>query len=207
MRKPTLDMRTRLVTGALTIALLCACDKPASAPERPAPTVPAPAAAPTAMAPASTATQPPDIASTAPQGAAPKSSAAEPAVTSMRRATVSSKMGVPVDLLYQFDGEVQTGRQVTLHLAAVPRVEGSNLVVSIKEAPGIAAAAAPLAAQKASAKAAYRQQVSLTRLEGGPKELRVLVTMELPEGSAFGWFGVPLDGVPAVKNKQPVTLR
>ena len=42
-----------------------------------------------------------------------------------------SQLGVPVDLRYEFDGEVQTGRPVTLHLAAVPRVSGSNLQVSI----------------------------------------------------------------------------
>ena len=79
-----------------------------------------------------------------------------------------------------------------LHLAAVPRVPGSNLTVSIKETAGIDAVAAPLTAQKASAKQAYRQQLSVTRQAGAPAELRVLVTMDAPEGQAFGYFGVPL---------------
>ncbi|MEO6080016.1 MAG: hypothetical protein ABIQ86_09590 [Steroidobacteraceae bacterium] len=207
MRKPSLDMRRSLVAGALTIALLTACDKPAKVPERPPP-VPAPEAAPAATAPAPATTQPATMVSiSAAHPAATKVNDAGPAITAMRMATASSKIGVPVDLHYKFDGDVQTGRPVTLYLAAVPRVEGSNLVVSIKEAPGIVATAAPLAAQKASARTAYRQQLLLTKREGGPTELRVLVTMELPEGSAFGWFGVPLDGVPAVQSKQSGTLR
>lgn len=196
MRKPSLEFRS-LFAGALTIALLTACDKPAPAPERPAPAVPAPEAAPAASAPATTI----------PPAAAAKVSDTGPAIAAMRLAMVSSKMGVPVDLHYQFDGDVQTGRPVMLHLAAVPRVDGGNLVVSIKEAPGIVATTKPLAAQKASAKTAYRQQLSLTKLEGGPAELRVLVTMELPEGSAFGWFGVPFNAEPAAKNQEPTRLR
>lgn len=110
----------------------------------------------------------------------------------MTLATSSSKLGVPVDLRYQFDGAVEPGRPVTLHLAAVPRVPGTNLSVTIKESTGIRATASALAAQKATVGTAYRQQMSVTRTAEGPAELRVLVTMDLPEGSAFGWFGVPL---------------
>jgi hypothetical protein len=118
-----------------------------------------------------------------------------PDISSMKLAQpASSKLGVPVDLHYQFDGDMQAGRPAILHLAAVPRVAGGNLNVSIKESAGIqATATAPaLAIQKASAGTAYRQQLSVTRSSDGPSELRVLVTMELPEGSAFSWFGVPL---------------
>jgi hypothetical protein len=63
--------------------------------------------------------------------------------------------------------------------------------VSIKDVDGIQAVAAPITAQKASAGTAYRRQLSVTRLAGGPSELRVLVTMEMPEGSAHSWFSVP----------------
>jgi hypothetical protein len=111
----------------------------------------------------------------------------------MKRAEpASSKLGVPVDLHYQLDGDIQPGRPVVLHLAAVPRIPGSNLNVTIKETAGIQATGAPVAAQKANAGTAYRQQLSVTRTAEAPAELRVLVTMELPEGSAFSWFGVPL---------------
>jgi hypothetical protein len=116
-----------------------------------------------------------------------------PEISSMKLAQpASSKLGVPVDLHYQFDGDMQAGRPTTLHLAAVPRIAGGNLNVSIKESAGIQATAAALAIQKASAGTAYRQQLSVTRAADGPSELRVLVTMELPEGSAFSWFAVPL---------------
>jgi hypothetical protein len=116
-----------------------------------------------------------------------------PDISSMKLAQPSSsKLGVPVDLHYQLEGDAQAGRPATLHLAAVPRVAGGNLNVSIKESAGIQATAPALAIQKASAGTAYRQQLSVTRAADGPSELRVLVTMELPEGSAFSWFGVPL---------------
>jgi len=55
------------------------------------------------------------------------------------------------------------------------------------------AAAGVLGAQKATASSAYRQHYSVTRQDSAPGELRVLVTMETPEGSAFGFFGIPLD--------------
>lgn len=111
----------------------------------------------------------------------------------MRMAVASSKMSVPVDLRYQFDGDVQTGKPVTLHLAAVPRAEGSNLQMSVKDTDGIVTSGSASGAQKALAGTAYRRQLSMTKLTSAPSELRVLVTMDLPEGSAFGWFGVPLD--------------
>ena len=63
---------------------------------------------------------------------------------------------------------------------------------------GIEAIPAPLTSQKASARQAYRQQLSVTRHPEAPTELRVLVTMEGPEGSTFGYFGVPLDAARAV---------
>jgi hypothetical protein len=118
----------------------------------------------------------------------------------MKLAEPPSKMGVPVDLRYQFDGEVKEGQPVTLHLAAVPRVAGSNLVVSIKNEGGVTAIGNTLSAQKASIATAYRQDLSVTKMANGPAELRVLVTMDLPEGSAFSWFGVPLTA-PAATDK------
>lgn len=119
-----------------------------------------------------------------------------PELSAMQLAAAGSKLGVPVDLRYSFDGGFEPGRPATLHLAAVPRVAGTNLSVSIKDDPGIqVVTAGPFGAQKANVATAYRQLLSVTQLAGGPAELRVLVTMEVGEGSAFGWFSVPL--VPA----------
>lgn len=122
-----------------------------------------------------------------------------PVLDAMKLAAAGSKLGVPVDLRYQFDGEVQADRPVTLHLAAVPRVAGSNLSVSVQDSPGIDALAAPITAQKAAASQAYRQQLSVTRHANAPSELRVLVTMDVAEGPAFGYFSVPLDGTDAAR--------
>jgi hypothetical protein len=124
-----------------------------------------------------------------------------PALADMLPAIASGKMGVPVELRYSFDSSVQVGQAVTLHLAAIPQVAGNNLSVSLKTDPGIRAATGEIHAQKATAAAAYRQQVSITRLAGGPAELRVLVTMDMPIGSAFGYYSIPLDGAPPAGKK------
>lgn len=130
-----------------------------------------------------------------------------PELASMSLASTTSKLGVPVDLRYSFDGTVETDRTVTLHIAAVPRAEGSNLSVTIKEEPGIQASAAPITAQKASAGTAYRQQLSVTRLAGGPAELRVLVTMDMPIGQAHSWFSVPLAAAAGGNQKSTLTTQ
>jgi hypothetical protein len=122
----------------------------------------------------------------------------------MALAKAPSKLSVPVDLHYQFDNAVQTGRPATLHLAAVPRIAATNLQVSVKQVAGLQVAAPALAVQKATASTAYRQQLSVTRLAGGPAEVRVLVTMDLPEGAAFGWFSVPFEAAVARKQQAPL---
>ncbi len=94
---------------------------------------------------------------------------------------------------YQFDAEPLPNQPVTLHLAAVPRVGGSNLKVSVKPAEGLQLASpGALQIQKASAAGMYRQQMALTRTTGGPQNLRVLVTMDMADGRAFGYYSIPL---------------
>lgn len=193
------DTRVRLAAGAALLAvLLGGCARSAPPAETPAAAAGAAAPAPE-VADAASGRGAGDASPSPPVASASKpavAAAAGPELASMKLATASSKLGVPVDLRYRFDGEVRPGQPVTLHLAAVPRVAGSNLAVSIKEDAGIRTdKALTLNAQKAGAATAYREQLSVTRLAGGPPELRVLVTMDLPEGSAFGYFGVPFDGV------------
>ena len=206
------DTRLRLSAGAaLLAALLAGCSRPSSpTPPVPAPTVapapvdsapaamPAPAAAASAESPQS-GKGPPVI-----SAASPQPRATEPAIASMTLASASSKMGVPVDLHYSFDGAVTIGQPVTLHLAAVPRVAGTNLKVSIKDEPGIQKNAVELGVQKASASTAYRQQLAVTRLAGGPSELHVLVTMDGEIGTVFSWFKVPFIALPAAGKQNPV---
>lgn len=180
----------RIITVAACVSMLAAC-RP-----RPVEPDPAPAPPPPEVPASSPVPPPPDV----PTGAdAVAATSAVPELGAMKLATVTSKLGVPVDLRYQFDGSVEQGRPVTLHLAAVPRVAGSNLRVSIKQEAGIESSAGAINVSKASATSAYRQQLSITLREEAPRELRVLVTMDMPEGSGFGYYSVPLEPLPIAR--------
>jgi len=206
------------IAGATLLALLlAACSKdaasPATEPAAPAPApAEAPAPPPAESLPAPDATEP--APSPAPEpppptepSAVPKPTSVEPDLESMRAASPGAKMGVPVDLRYQFESNPLLGQPVVLHLAAVPRVAGTGLNVSIKAAEGLQVAAAPLQIQKAAATSAYRQQLSVTRLASGPENLRVLVTMELPEGKAFGYYTIPLSSGKTAQKQHSVKQR
>lgn len=128
--------------------------------------------------------------------------AAEPDLASMKLAKpTSSKIGVPVDLRYEVEGDAMSGAPAILHLAAVPHVAGTNLKVSIKDDPGIEASKQPLNAAKVSAATPYRQQLSIRRLPSGPAEVHVLVTMDFPVGTGFSYFSVPLQAGAASKQR------
>lgn len=214
MRIASYSMRSSLAAAVL---LLAACGNPAP-PAEPSPAVPSPQAPAAAVPPVAVADPVPAAPAAAVEAAAPqavvnaqpahKAGSAEPLLGAMSLAEVrSAKIGVPVDLRYQFDGNVESGQPVTLHLAAVPRVSGENLKVSIKDVSGIRLSAGPMNAQKVSASTAYRQQLSVSKLAGGPKELRVLVTMDLPEGAAFGWFSVPFNAASPASKVAPVKVQ
>jgi len=49
-----------------------------------------------------------------------------------------------------------------------------------------------LRVQKATPSGVYRQQLSVTRTSTAPQNLRVLVTMDMGDGVAFGYYAVPL---------------
>jgi hypothetical protein len=221
MRTNKLDVAIRAAAGGMLLAaLLAGCAKPAPAPAPEAPMAAPPASAePDAVTPAESL-PPPDGAPAAPAqpapdappptepSAAPKPTAAnEPALDSMQAAVPSAKMSVAVDLHYSFDGAVLPNQPVTLHLAAVPRVAGTNLKISVKETDGVRIAAAALDVQKATASSVYRQQLSVTRSPAAPAELRVLVTMDMPDGSAFGFFSIPFDGGTSAQKRNSVKQR
>jgi hypothetical protein len=131
----------------------------------------------------------------------------EPKVETMLAAIPSSKMGVAVDLRYSFDGAVLPNQPVIVHLAAVPRVSGGSMKVSVQQAPGVQMVSEPLTVQKADASGVYRQQFSLTPQSGTPEPLRVLVTMQMGENSAFGYFTIPLDSGTNAQKQESVKLR
>jgi len=193
--------------AALLVTLLGACSqapKPETAPAAPAETAPAEAMPPSdAASPDPAVSAPASPPPTTESTATPTPAAAnEPSVESMHVAIPSAKMSVAAELRYQFDGEILPNQPVTLHLAALPRVDGTNLNVSVKAVDGLLIAATPLNVEKANAAGVYRQQLSLTRLANSPKELRVLITMDMAEGQAFGFFSVPLEGGATPQNKQ-----
>ncbi len=213
MRTSFFDMRFSLVAGAVCIGLAAGCAKtepavesaPAivSEPQAAAPAELPPPAAPSAEQPATTPESSPAAPAPAPAEPPPQAAASadEPALSSMAVATASSKMGVPVDLRYRFDGEALPGQPVTLHLAAVPRMAGSNLRVSIKQVEGLRTTSGDITAQKATADTAYRRQLTVTRLEGAPSEVRVLVTMDIHQGQAFSYYSLPFQGGVVSKQK------
>jgi hypothetical protein len=200
----------RATAGIALLALaLSGCDKPAPqvAPQEP-PVQPAPAPAIPDAPPDPAPSPAPDAPPPTEPSAAPKpASSGEPRVESMLAAIPSTKMSVAVDLHYSFDGEVLPNQPVIVHLAAVPRVTGGNMKVSVQRAAGLQLAAGPLTVQKASASGVYRQQFSLTRLAGTPEPLRVLVTMQMGEDTGFGYFTIPLDGGTSAQKHDSVKQR
>jgi hypothetical protein len=205
MRTNRLEMTIRAAAGAMLLgaALLAGCAKPAPAPEAPPPALPPSAApaVPDAMPPAPDASpaapvQPaPDAPPPTEPSPAPKPTASnEPSLEFMRTATpTSAKISVAVDLRYSFDGAVVPNQPVMLHLAAVPRVAGTNLKVSVKQVDGVQLAAGSLNLEKSGVRSVYRQQISVTPLAAAPAQLRVLVTMDVGADSGFGFFSIPLD--------------
>ena len=211
MRTDNFDRTIRAAAGIALLALaLTGCDKPSpqvAPPEPPVQPAPAPAipdAPPPDPAPAPDAPPP-----TEPSAVPKPASSNEPLVDSMLAAIPSTKMSVAVDLRYSFDGEVLPNQPVIVHLAAVPRVGGANMRVSVQQAAGLQMAAGPLTVQKANASGVYRQQFSLTRLAGTSEPLRVLVTMQMGEDTGFGYFTIPLppDGGKSAQKQESVKQR
>jgi hypothetical protein len=190
--------------------ILGACSKPAPTPEVPPPATPSGEAPAPAMPPATEDTpRPPQESSAAPAQPAPEappptepsptpkptSSSGEPALESMQLARTSAKIGVPVDLHYSFDGEVRANQPAQLYLAAVPRVAGTDLRISVQQAAGLDFSKGALTVRKVAQAGVYRKHLAVTRQASGPGEIRVLVTMGIGEGSGHGFYSIPLDSV------------
>jgi hypothetical protein len=176
---------------------------PATAPEHPASAPADPATAPPAPTQPAPTAPPPSEPSPAPTPTASRL----PAVESMSLAKPPAKLGVAVDLRYQFGSAVVDDRPVTLHLAVIPRVAGTNFKVSVKKVEGLEVSNGSLALQKVDAAGIYRQELSVIRRASAPAGIRVLVTMDVPEGAGFGFFTIPLEGGTSPQKSDSVKQR
>lgn len=195
-----------LLTAPLLATLLASCDaqKPEDVPAPPPSPPEAVAPPPEASPPADPAVSPQTPAQPAPAAPPPTDPSPAPTPTptaangppleSMSLATPPAKLSVAVDLRYRFDGAVVVDQPVKLHLAAVPRVAGTNFTVSIRKIAGLDVANGGLVLDKVDASGVYRQEMTLIRRASAPDNIRVLVTMDVPEGAGFGFFSIPLDG-------------
>lgn len=204
MHKMNMLKGVGLLVGAAMVALT-GCER-AAEPSSPIVAEIMPAQPEVAPPPAASelATSEPAAQTAAAKPAAERRAAPEPDLSSMAVAKAPSKLGAAVDLRYVVDGDPDSGLPVTVYLAAVPRVAGSNLEVSVKDEPGISTSSkiGQARVQKADASTAYRQSMSVSKQAGGPSALRVLVTMETPAGSAHSWFSVPLNAATAAQKQQ-----
>jgi hypothetical protein len=224
MRTNKMDVAIRPAAGAALLAMLLAgCSKPTPPPDSqpseppaqvapaipdappPAETLPGPDAAPADPAQPAPEAPPPTEPSATPKPAA----SIQPSFDSMTAATPSAKMSVAVNLRYSFDGAALPNQPVTLHLAAVPRAPGANLNVSVKQVEGVELSAGPPNLHKGAANGTdvLRRQYSVTRAANAPSELRVLVTMDMAEGSGFGFFSIPLEGGTTAQKTDSVKQR
>jgi hypothetical protein len=210
MRTNKLDPAMRVMGAvALLATLLGGCSKtvPSDTPAaKPAAEAPA-SQPPTQSAPSPGDTPPPQPSQEAPPSPDPSAAdnprlALELDLDRMSLATPSAKMSVPAELRYSFESDVAAGQPALLNLAAIPHAPGAALRISVQEEQGLQIAAGPMRTQKASALAIYRQQVSVTRLAGGPANVRVLVRMQMGEDSSFGYFSIPLDRSPALESRK-----
>jgi hypothetical protein len=125
-------------------------------------------------------------------------SASLPLPDEMSAARPSSKVGVPVDVRYQLQSAVVRDQSTTLQLAFIPRVAGQNLRVELlpSDSVTIESGGAPFAQQKTDAAGIYRRSLVVTPRTDGPREMRVLVSMEVEGGRYFGVFYVPVSSEP-----------
>lgn len=122
--------------------------------------------------------------------------AAEPATEQMLLARQVGKVGVPVEVRYQFDAAPVLDQPMTLRLALIPRVPGQNLRIEFPPAESVTVESADMRTrEKVDAAGIYRQSVVVTPRTAEAAEVRVLVSLDAEGGRYFGIFSVPLSAV------------
>lgn len=118
---------------------------------------------------------------------------AEPAPEQMLLARQVGKLGVPVEVRYQFDVAPVRDQPMSVRLAFIPRVAGQNLRIEFPPAESVTVESADVRArEKVNAADVYRQSVVVTPRTEDAAEIRVLVSMDVEGGRYFGIFSVPV---------------
>jgi hypothetical protein len=125
-------------------------------------------------------------------------SSSAPPLEEMILAQAVGKIGAPVDVRYQISGVVTKHQPVTVQLAFVPRVDGSNLRVEFPESAGLRvdSSVLELASPVASKSDVMRHEVRVTP-SGESGVMRAIVSMELDGGRYFSIFAIPVGAQPA----------
>jgi hypothetical protein len=118
----------------------------------------------------------------------------QPAVGTMRVAKAVGKMGAPVEVRYEPTGTTVRGQPITLKLAFVPQIAGSELSVEFPatEAVSIDSAVSRMSVPKAEREAVYRRTLIVTPRLGDTADLRVMVWLEAEGGRYFSIFTIPV---------------
>ncbi len=125
------------------------------------------------------------------------------AAPSMLRAPLVGKRGVPADVRYRFDSSVELNKATGLVVEVKPHIVVDKMSIEVKGPAGVRVDSAPSAAiQKALPSQIYRQNLSVTPLVANAEAVQVMVTMESPEGLAFGIYRIALKDTPAGKLPQ-----
>jgi len=133
--------------------------------------------------------------SSAPDTVAAEGKRAAPALERMRAATVSGKIGAPVEVRYLVTSAVTKDQPANVELAFVPTMAGTNLQVEFPATEGVTLekGSEPMRVQKSAAAEVHRRQLFVTASVESGATMRAVVSIDVPEGRFFSVFVIPLD--------------
>jgi hypothetical protein len=130
-----------------------------------------------------------------PQSAKPNKAAevAGPDINQMSVAKQSSKVSVPIDVRYQISGAPSANKSVSVSLAFIPKVAGSDLRVEFPRSETVSVSETDeVMVQKADAKSVHRHNLVVTPTKGDAGEVRALVSMNVEGARYAGIFVIPV---------------
>lgn len=121
-----------------------------------------------------------------------------PPLSEMHLARMSGKLGVPVDVRYLVSGVAAKDQPVTLQLAFVPRLDGSNLRVEFPDTAGVTieTGSKAVASQKASKVDVLRHALLVTPTTADSGEVRAVVSIDVGDARYAGVVSIPVGNQP-----------